>query len=108
MSEAEFEKLVAEIRPQLVRIATRRAGRDHADDAVQKTLTQIWVSRKWEKAQAAKVAGWLRWGVKHEGGKEMRGLKRFRDAQRNLAVLGNKGCRHVQSKPNSDGEATNK
>jgi DNA-directed RNA polymerase specialized sigma24 family protein len=108
VTRAEFANLIEDIRPELVRIASRRGGRDQAEDAVQKTFMQLWASRKWEKAAAATVAGWLRWGVKREGGKEMRGLQRLRDAQRNLWVLGNKGCRHIESKPNSDGEATNK
>ena len=108
MSEAEFEQLVARLRPELIRIASRRAGRDQADDAVQKSVLQLWVSGRWKTAGAAEMTGRLRLRVKSEAGKELRGLARLRTAQKNIRVLGDKGCRHVQSKPNADGEVTNK
>jgi hypothetical protein len=108
VTEAEFEQLVTKLRPELIRIATRRAGRDQADDAVQKAVMQLWIARRWDSASTEEMTGRLRLRVKSEAGKELRGLKRLRDAQRNIRVLGDKGCRHVQSKPNSDGEVTNK
>lgn len=104
MTEAEFANLVEDIRPELVRIAARRAGRDQAEDAVQKAVMQIWNAEKWRATPRETVAGWLRQRSKDRGRNEMRGLARLRDAQRNLRVLGDKGHKRSPRQPNSDGE----
>jgi DNA-directed RNA polymerase specialized sigma24 family protein len=108
VTEAEFEQLVTKIRPELIRIATRRCGRDQAEDAIQTAILHCWKDAGWKGADSATVSRWLRRLAAMRGRDELRSLGRLRDAQRNLAVLANKGCRHVQSKPNSDGEVTNK
>jgi DNA-directed RNA polymerase specialized sigma24 family protein len=108
VTESEFEQVVEEIRPELVRIAARRCGRDQAEDAVQKCLTYQWTAGRWKTASAATVSGWLRHKAKQAAQDEFKGLVRLRDAQNNLGVLSYSGCKHTQSAPNSDGEETNK
>jgi DNA-directed RNA polymerase specialized sigma24 family protein len=108
VTEREFETLVSEIRPELVRIASRRCGRDQAEDAVQKCITYQWSTGRWKTAGVETVSGWLRHKAKQSAQDEFKGLARLRDAQRNIAVLSYSGCKHIESKPNADGEETNK
>ncbi len=97
MTEQEFEQLVTDLRPELVRIAARRGGRDQAEDAVQKATTETWAARKWETASKETVAGWLRQRSRDRGINELRGISRLREAQRNIRVLGDKG--HKRANP---------
>ncbi len=104
MTEAEFANLVEDIRPELVRIAARRCGRDQAEDAVQKGVLRLWESRQWVTADRHTVAGWLRHKAVSRGQDEMKSLLRLRAAQRNIRVLSDKGHKQTARQPNSDGE----
>jgi hypothetical protein len=53
----------------------------------------------------ATLTSWLRNGAVRQSTKELRGLGRLRAAQRNLAVLGNKGGRRVAPKGGADRQA---
>ncbi len=105
MNEAEFEKLVAEIRPELVRIATRRAGRDQAEDGVQAAILAIWTKGLWKTASRETVAKRLRVGARLYGKDQMRGLQRLRTAQRNLLVLAHSGGKRLAPKGGADRQA---
>jgi len=95
MTEHDFETLVVRIRPELVRIAARRCGRDNAEDAVQKAITQVWLAGRWATYPTERTTGLLRQAAARKGINELRGLGRLRAAQTNLAVLGNKGHKHA-------------
>jgi DNA-directed RNA polymerase specialized sigma24 family protein len=102
MTEQEFTALVEELRPELVKIAARRCGRDQAEDAVQIATTQIWIAQQWLTYDRERMAGLLRQAAARKAINELRGLGRLRDAQRNLDVLGNSGCEHVPVAATSD------
>lgn len=107
MTETEFVDLSEKLRPELVKIAGRRCGRDYAEDAVQKSVTQLWEAGKWKSYLPERVAGLLRQAASRKGINELRSLGRFRALQKETSVLlGNSGCRHTPSAPNSDGDET--
>lgn len=104
MTETQFTQLVEKLRPELVRIAARRCGRDQAEDAVQKAVAKVWELGAWRTKPRAVVAGWLRHKTVSRGQDEMKSLMRLRGAQKNLRVLSDKGHKHTTKSPNSDGE----
>lgn len=105
MTEAEFANLVEDIRPELVRIAGRRCGRDLAEDAVQKLLTRLWTGGRWQTDPADVVKKLLRAGAAVNGTDEFRQIARFRGAQKNLRVLAYPGGKRVAPKGGADHQA---
>lgn len=104
MTEHDFVTLTETLRPELLRIARRRCGQDYAEDAVQKTVSQIWEAGKWRDADADTVTRWLRQRAADRGVNELRSLDRFRSLQKESLLLGDKGCKHTPRATNSDGE----
>lgn len=102
MTEAEFTKLIEDLRPELVRIAGRRCGRDQADDAVQTAVLHCWKDGGWASAPQTTVAGWLRRLARMRARDELRGLGRLRAAQKNIAVLANSGGKRLAPKGGAD------
>ncbi len=105
MTEQEFTELVEEIRPELIRIASRRCGRDLAEDAIQMAVIKVWELGQWKTADSAVVAGWLRHKAKSRGQDEFKKIDRFRGAQKNLRVLSDKGWKRAYDPNSRDKEA---
>jgi RNA polymerase sigma factor (sigma-70 family) len=61
MKRNEFEKLVAEVRPRLLKIAARVAGPSYADDAVQEAVADVWRNR----GGAAQIKRYLKIATKN-------------------------------------------
>jgi DNA-directed RNA polymerase specialized sigma24 family protein len=105
MTEQEYAALIEQARPELVRIASRRCGRDLAEDAVQKLFTRYWTNRRWERSSPETFIRALRRGAVLNGFAEGRQIGRFRAAQKNFLAAAYTGHKRASrgSRPEDRG-----